>query len=231
MTTTLGYDFSPTTPEGAIDIGHPQFWARPISPSTAGTPLDASPTKALAACRAIWDSGARHLALVADVGSRVTGTRAMGIADAMTCCHAIRNVYNWVGPLELPSSSIVLVYLHPPPGHDLGLAYWQGWAGYVSAFALGGRHPLYPALRCDPEGIEVTCRTVHDPSAPECWGIWATSPPLANPADAMVVGGWHPARCETPFPATLLWQVARGVHVTAPDRHVLDTMFVLLDRA
>lgn len=230
MTTSVGYGPRQVALDVEAGLGTPRFWACAISPSTADTPLDASRAHAIEECRAMWDSGARYVALVMDGGARTTGTRAMGVADAMTCCHAIRHLYNWVGPLELPSSSIVFAYLALSPGHDLGLAYWQGWAGYVHSFGFAGHHPLYPALQCNPEGAEVTCRTVNRAGAPDCWAVWATAPAVAETSDGFAGERWAPARCESPFPATVLWQVAPGVHVAAPDRPVLETMFVLLDR-
>lgn len=243
MTSPFGFDTAASVFEAnaggrAVDrLGQPSFWVRSLSPCRAGVPLDASRAHALAECRAIWDSGARCLVPSMEAADRLGGTRSMGVSDAMTFCHAIRNVYNWVAPLEVPSSTVVFAYLTQPSGYELALAYWQGWAGYVQSFSLGGHHPLYPALRCDPAGNEAGCRTVNRATAPDCWAVWATAPRHTGTVPEALAAPWAPSRCSNPFPATLMWQVLSdpsgppvSVDRTSPQHAVGSSMFVLLDR-
>jgi hypothetical protein len=79
-------------------FGTPTFWLRYCSPAQT-TPLTNS-SNASSECRAIWDSGGPRLGpITVPVQSRLSGSSAMGQADAQTLGNALHQTYLNVGPL------------------------------------------------------------------------------------------------------------------------------------
>lgn len=192
--------------------GTPTYWIRYFSPSPNGT-VDQSGSHANAECDAIWDSGARYLSpITSPLQSRLSGTSAMGQADAQTFVSALHTVYSAVIPLQIPTSNVLYCWLDQEQSTSMSTGYWSGWAGYINTNDWSGQgyYPLYATLYCNPCASNA-CTTVN--TAGGCYHIWTTQPQkcgykLSN------LPSWAPSGCSTSGchtgggPTVNLWQFA-----------------------
>lgn len=198
-------------------FGNASFWIRYFSPSQQASVMNSSSSNAISECRALWDSGARYLVPIQEYSpqSRITGTYAAGKADATTFCNAIKNVYYWVSPLFVPSSTgRVDVYMGTEDIYNLSADYWAGWATYVDGFYLPGggvTYPLYPGLYCNPASPKKNCSSIRD-SGIYGWSIWSDHPEPCAACGRFGSVSWRPYNCSDycscPYP-THLWQMAQ----------------------
>jgi len=94
-------------------FGTPNFWLRYFSPCQT-TAFNANWTNATSESRAIWDSGGPKLgAITVPTQSRLSGTTAMGQADAQTLGNSLHNTWLNIGPLQLPTNGQLWGWLRP----------------------------------------------------------------------------------------------------------------------
>jgi hypothetical protein len=191
--------------------GAPDYWIRYFSPSPNGT-VNSSSSRAKQECSAVWDSGAKHLSPITSPSqSRLGGTYAQGLADAQTFVNALKNVYNWVGPLLLPANGVLRCWLDQESSTSMSSNYWAGWSDYVNAYEfLPGSTPLFACLYCNPcRGAGHNCTTVVADGY--CWSIWSSTPETGYCGYSLKsLPPWHAntCTCATNAPGTSLWQFA-----------------------
>jgi len=159
-------------------FGTPNFWLRYFSPAQT-TPLNTSSSNANSECRAIWDSGGPHLGpITVPAQSRLSGSTAMGQADAQTLGNALHTTWLNVGPLQLPTNGQLWCWLDQEPGTGLSLAYWNGWSGTIDGYNWGGsgQLPLYPCMYTNPCNPQPNCSIVGRSDANFCFSIWSYEP-------------------------------------------------------
>jgi hypothetical protein len=159
--------------------GTPAFWLRYFSPSPNGT-VNSSSTNAIAECRAAWDSTGHFLGPITSPSqSRLSGTSAMGQADAQTFCSALYTTRQYVGSrFALPSNGTLYCWLDQEGSTSLSLSYWNGWSGYVDGYVWppNGSLPLYPCLYCTPCSAYPNCSVIQSSSANFCFAVWTPEP-------------------------------------------------------
>jgi len=195
-------------------FGTPNFWLRYFSPCQT-TAFNANWTNATSESRAIWDSGGPKLgAITVPTQSRLSGTTAMGQADAQTLGNSLHNTWLNIGPLQLPTNGQLWCWLDQEPGTGLSLAYWNGWSGTIDGYNWGGsgQLPLYPCMYTDPCNAQPNCSIVGRSDANWCYSIWSYHPSRCSynnrnppPWAANTCSGCAPSYPRTP---TNLWQYA-----------------------
>jgi hypothetical protein len=156
--------------------GHPSFWLRYFSPSQT-TPINTSSSNANTECRAMWDSSGHYLGpITVPAQSRLSGTSAMGQADAQTFASSMHTVWLDVGPLLLPSNNTLYCWLDQEASTSLSLSYWNGWSGYIDGYVWGSQLPLYPCLYCNPCSAPPNCSTIGNANANFCFAVWSSEP-------------------------------------------------------
>jgi hypothetical protein len=174
---TASYVYDVASAAGST-FGTPAFWLRYFSPSQT-TPLNTSASNAVAECRAIWNSGGHYLGpITVPTQSRLSGTSAMGQADAQTLASALAATRGNVSTLRLPSNRILYCWLDQEPGTGLSLSYWNGWSGYIDGYVwpYDGSLPLYPCMYTNPCNPQPNCSVFANPNAYACFAIWSYEP-------------------------------------------------------
>lgn len=193
-------------------FGTPSFWLRYFSPCQT-TAFNANWTNAKSESRAIWDSGGPKLgAITVPTQSRLSGTTAMGQADAQTLGNALHNTWLNVLPLQLPTNGQLWCWLDQEPGTGLSLSYWNGWSITIDGYDWGGsgKLPLYPCLYTDPCNPQANCSIVGRTDANWCYSIWTYHPQKCSYSNRNPPP-WAPHTCSSCAPSwprtpTNLWQ-------------------------
>ena len=185
--------------------GKPNFWMRYFSPSYYTT-VNSSKANAINETAAVWttNSAYPYLGVISTPQqSRLSGSTAMGQADAQTYINALIFTYQNVAPLFFPTNYQLYTWIDQEASTSLSLAYWNGWAGYVNAYVFVGHPYFYAALYCNPGAPPPNCSIIQNPSAYFCFGVWASVPlkcsnTLANPP------AWAASHCSSA--PTKMWQ-------------------------
>jgi hypothetical protein len=205
-TASYVYDVEPAAHQ---TYGTPNYWIRYFSPAPNGT-VNSSSAHANAECRPVWDSGAKHLVPITSPSqSRLSGSAAMGQADAQTVVSAIVNVYGWVVPLHTPANNILRVWLDQESSTSMSTNYWEAWANYINHYNWFNLnvYPLFACLYCNPcHGAGHNCTS----SKFGVWWIWASEPQTPTCSfDLSPLPAWNALSCSscvTGAVATSLWQ-------------------------
>jgi hypothetical protein len=189
-------------------FGTGSFYVRYFNPSPGATHLITS-SSGVAETRSGWDNGAIYLVPNSEPAqSRLNGSNAMGVADANAFCAAIFSIYVNVGPLLLPSTNRVDVYLSLESATNLSNAYWTGWASVIDAYELGGGAPLYPGMYCNPGSPAKNCSTA---IGYYCWSVWSSEPEPCAACGPFGSVGWNAENCfnvgSGAINTTLAWQM------------------------
>ncbi len=189
--------------------GTPSYWLRYFSPAPNGT-VDSSAAHAKAELDAAWDSGGKHLGpITSPPQSHLSGTYAQGVADAQTFMSALITVYDWVGPLYLPTNKTLYCWLDQGSATSMSTNYWSGWSGYVNSYPFAGGYPFYACLYCNPLAAGHNCSTIG--SAGGCFAVWSSEPETGYCGYTLRnLPSWHASGCAPPAPSTKLWQFAEA---------------------
>lgn len=158
--------------------GAPGYWLRYFSPSP-NTPVNSSSSNANAECRAVWDSGAKHLGpITSPAQSRLSSNSSSeGHADAQTTASALYNTWLEVGPLLLPSNGVLYTWLDQEASTSLSLGYWNGWGNFINGYNWPGNgFPLFASLYCNPCAAPPNCSTIGNANAAVCFAVWSSEP-------------------------------------------------------
>jgi len=192
------------------EFGSPAFWIRYFSPCVY-TPVNSSSANANMECDAVWTSGAQHLGCVSTPSS-LDGTGADGSAAAGTFGVAMRQVWQWVSPLQLPANDMLYVWLDQDPGYNLSTKFWDGWAYRLDTWNFDdlGIYPYYPGLYCDPCNTTKNCSQLLSAIYPPV-GIWSPDPQAACGYTCQNTPAWAAVSCASSCSSggstpTILWQ-------------------------
>jgi hypothetical protein len=203
-----GYDTSSeitqTLQRNAVNTyGPPNYWLRYYQPSPCATKIQAHP---IDECRAIWDSGAKHLSPISEPRqTNLNNGSAQGQADAQSFVSAMIDVWATVGPLKFPVNQTLYCFLGQEPSTQLGADYWQAWASYLNSYSFNQHLPFFACLYCVP-GQGNSCNVINNSSA-TCWIVWTPqhqhcAGQIDNPP------AWDAISCSGV--PTHLWQFADG---------------------
>jgi hypothetical protein len=107
------------------NYGPPNYWLRYYQPSPDATKIQAHP---IDECRAIWDSGAKHLGPISEPRQSNLGMGSdQGNADAQSFVSAMIDGWATVGPLKFPTNDTLYCFLGQENTTYLSSGYWSGW--------------------------------------------------------------------------------------------------------